>query len=96
MDWDSEYIAGLIERALAEDVGAGDATVAATILTHASGEARILAKQELVCAGLPLVERIFRRLDLQMAVDFYLRQSTCEARRRAGAPIWQGSGNPDW
>jgi len=75
MDWDSEYIAGLIERALAEDVGAGDATVAATILTHASGEARILAKQELVCAGLPLVERIFRRLDLQMAVDFYFQDS---------------------
>jgi nicotinate-nucleotide pyrophosphorylase (carboxylating) len=73
MDWDSAYIVELIERALAEDVGAGDATVAATIPALVSGEARILAKQELVCAGLPLVERIFRRLDGRMAVDLYFK-----------------------
>jgi nicotinate-nucleotide pyrophosphorylase (carboxylating) len=69
MNWDSTYIAELIERALAEDVGAGDATVAATIPADAVGHARIVAKQELVCAGLPLVERIFRRLDARMSVE---------------------------
>jgi len=74
MDWDSEYIAELIERALAEDVGAGDVTVAATIPAQASGEARILAKQELVCAGLPLVERIFQRLDAEMDVDLFANE----------------------
>ncbi len=71
MDWDVEYIGELIERALAEDVGAGDATVAATIPANVSGEARILAKQELVCAGLPLVERIFRRVDARIVVELY-------------------------
>ena len=76
MDWDSEYIAELIERALAEDVGAGDVTVAATIPAQAPGDARILAKQELVCAGLPLVERIFQRLD---------RRDGCGAVRERGA-----------
>src|SRR5271157_449349 len=74
MDWDSEYIAEVIERALAEDVGAGDVTVAATIPVQASGEARILAKQELVCAGLPLVEKIFERLDSEMDVELRVKE----------------------
>ncbi len=81
MDWDSAYIAELIDRALAEDVGAGDATVAATVPAHVCGEARVLAKQELVCAGLPLVERIFRRLDPQMAVGFYFKDGQPVKRR---------------
>jgi nicotinate-nucleotide pyrophosphorylase (carboxylating) len=69
MDWTSEYVAKLIERALAEDVGAGDATVAATIPASATGQAHIVARQELVCAGLPLAEKIFCRLDLKMKVE---------------------------
>jgi nicotinate-nucleotide pyrophosphorylase (carboxylating) len=74
MDWDSEYIAELIEQALAEDVGAGDVTAAATIPAEVSGEARILAKQELVCAGLPMVEKIFQRLDAEMDVDLCAKE----------------------
>lgn len=70
MDWNSTYITELIERALAEDVGTGDATVAATIPPNAAAQARILAKQELVCAGLPLADLIFRKLDPRMIVDF--------------------------
>lgn len=69
MDWNSAYITELIERALAEDVGTGDVTVAATIPPNATAQARILAKQELVCAGLPLAEVIFKKLDPQMTVD---------------------------
>ncbi|HKI11928.1 MAG TPA: carboxylating nicotinate-nucleotide diphosphorylase [Candidatus Acidoferrum sp.] len=69
MDWTSTYIAELIERALAEDIGAGDATVAATIPPNARGQAHILAKQDLVCAGLPLAELVFKKLDPQMLVD---------------------------
>ncbi len=69
MNWDSEYIAGRIEMALAEDVGAGDVTVAATIPLNAVGKARIIAKQDLVCAGLPLAERVFRKLDSKIDVQ---------------------------
>lgn len=68
MDWDSPYIHGLIELALAEDVGTGDATVEATISPEAAGRARVVAGQEVVCAGLPLAERIFRALDPAMKV----------------------------
>jgi nicotinate-nucleotide pyrophosphorylase (carboxylating) len=69
MDWNSEYVAKVIEQALAEDVGAGDATVAATIPPSTIGRAHIVVKQELVCAGLPLAERVFRQLDPQMRVE---------------------------
>ncbi len=66
MDWNSAYITERIAQALAEDVGAGDVTVAATIPANATGKARIFAKQEMVCAGLPLAERVFSMLDPEM------------------------------
>jgi nicotinate-nucleotide pyrophosphorylase (carboxylating) len=66
MDWDSPYIAERIAQALTEDVGAGDVTVAATIPATGTGKARIVTKQELVCAGLPLAERVFQTLDPDM------------------------------
>lgn len=69
MDWNSAYIRDLIEQALTEDVGSGDVTVAATIPANAAGQAHILAKRELVCAGLPLAAEIFRRLDRQIKLD---------------------------
>ena len=69
MDWKSAYVRELVERALAEDIGAGDASVAATIPPDAMARARVVAKQELVCAGLPLVEIIFKKLDPQMIVE---------------------------
>jgi len=69
MDWDSSYVRNLIDQALAEDIGPGDATVSATIPTNAMGRAHIVARQELVCAGLPLAERIFRSLDPQIKLE---------------------------
>jgi nicotinate-nucleotide pyrophosphorylase (carboxylating) len=69
MDWDSGYVRNLIAQALAEDIGPGDASVAATIPVHAIGRAHIVAKQDLVCAGLPLAERIFRALDPDMKLE---------------------------
>ncbi len=63
MDWDSRAIADLIRLALEEDIGPGDATSLALIPEGAPARARIMAKQRLVCAGLPVVERVFRQLD---------------------------------
>jgi nicotinate-nucleotide pyrophosphorylase (carboxylating) len=70
MDWNLEYIADLIRRALEEDIGAGDATCLATIPAAARGRARIIARAPLVCAGLPIVERVFRVLDPAMEIEF--------------------------
>jgi nicotinate-nucleotide pyrophosphorylase (carboxylating) len=53
----------LIDRALAEDVGDGDVTTAATVPPGARGRARITQKAPGVIYGLELAERIFLRLD---------------------------------
>jgi nicotinate-nucleotide pyrophosphorylase (carboxylating) len=68
MNWDSQYIAGLVRRALEEDVGSGDATALATVPADARGKARIIAREEMVCAGLPLAELVFRALDPKMEI----------------------------
>jgi nicotinate-nucleotide pyrophosphorylase (carboxylating) len=70
MDWNAHYIDELVRRALDEDIGAGDATTAATIPARASARAHILARQTLVCAGLPIAEKIFRALDPEMRVAY--------------------------
>ena len=69
MNWDSEYVRRLVETALEEDIGAGDATVLATIPARATGKARIIARQDMVCAGLPMAERVFRALDPEMKIE---------------------------
>lgn len=74
MNWDSEYVRRLIETALEEDVGAGDATVLATIPAKATGRARILAREELICAGLPMAERVFRALDQDMKIELRVQE----------------------
>ena len=53
----------LIERALAEDVGAGDATVAATVPAGARAVATITQKAPGVVSGLAVAEAVFTRLD---------------------------------
>src|SRR6266403_4705606 len=69
MNWDSEYVQRLVQAALEEDIGAGDATVLATISARATGKARIIAREDLVCAGLPMAEKVFRALDPDMKME---------------------------
>jgi len=68
MNWNSEYINDLVRRALDEDVGRGDATTQAAVAPRAAAGARILARQTLVCAGLPMAEKVFRSLDPEIQV----------------------------
>jgi nicotinate-nucleotide pyrophosphorylase (carboxylating) len=68
VDWNSSYVEKLIEASLAEDVGIGDVSVAATIPERTRGQAHIVARQDLICAGLPLAEKVFRALDPQMKI----------------------------
>jgi nicotinate-nucleotide pyrophosphorylase (carboxylating) len=66
MDWKSHRIDALLEQALTEDKAAGDATTNLTIDPDLRASASILAREELVVAGLGAVPRfleIFARLD---------------------------------
>jgi len=66
MDWKSHRIDALLEQALVEDKAAGDATTNLTVDPDLRASASILAREELVVAGLGAVPRfleIFARLD---------------------------------
>src|SRR5947199_601946 len=68
MDWNTPYIANLVRRSLEEDIGTGDATTEAVVPPRATARAHILARQTLVCAGLPIAEKVFRSLDPEIRV----------------------------
>jgi len=53
----------LIEEALFEDIGPGDITSEAVIPEEASSTAEIIAKQDLVLAGVLIAREVFRKLD---------------------------------
>lgn len=64
-------IAAFIANALAEDIGAGDITAAATIPADAPFSAAMVARQPLVLAGLPLAVEIFKHLDAGAQIDIF-------------------------
>ena len=53
----------LIEKALSEDLGPGDVTSEATIRPESMSIAVMLAKQDLVLAGINIAAEVFRHLD---------------------------------
>jgi nicotinate-nucleotide pyrophosphorylase (carboxylating) len=66
MDWKSHRIDALLEQALIEDQAVSDATTSVTIDANLRASASIIAREELVVAGLGAVPRfleIFARLD---------------------------------
>ena len=61
IDWKRTDL--LIDLALEEDLGSrGDTTSDAVLPEHLAVKAVLLCKEALVCAGLPVAERLFRRL----------------------------------
>src|SRR5690606_27245370 len=58
----------LLERALAEDLGAGDATSNATLPAGALGAAVVEARAEHVVCGLPIAEAVFAAVDPALEV----------------------------
>ena len=62
-------IRDLIARALAEDVGAGDATTLALVDAGARASARIVARHELVVAGGAVAAEVFRMVDAGVAAE---------------------------
>ena len=65
----SESIDGLIESALAEDVGAGDVTTQAVIPADMTCRGKIVCKQDGVIAGLSIAQRVFQRVDDRIQFD---------------------------
>ena len=85
-----EGTADAIARALAEDVGDGDATTAATVAADARGRATITQKAPGVISGLTVAEEVFRRLDPGVAIE---RLGPQGEWREAGAGVLRVEGS---
>ena len=59
----------LIARALAEDVGPGDVTTLALVDVAAVSAARVVARHELVVAGLGVAAEVFRQVDPTLKIE---------------------------
>jgi nicotinate-nucleotide pyrophosphorylase (carboxylating) len=59
----------LIDLALAEDIGPGDITTDNLVDAQVPGHGKIVAKQDLVIAGLDIAKRVFQRLDGGIVFD---------------------------
>jgi nicotinate-nucleotide pyrophosphorylase (carboxylating) len=79
----------LIDRALAEDVGDGDATTEATVDPAARGRATITQKAPGVISGLDVAEAVFLRLD----PDARITRLGPEGEWREGGPVLHVEGS---
>ena len=57
----------VIDRALKEDLGDGDVTTSALVPAHATGEARLVAHESGLLAGLPVAMAVFRSVDASLS-----------------------------
>jgi len=68
----SELIQADVERAFAEDIGAGDAT-AELLPANATASAALTCREEAVMAGIDWFNTCFRRLDPQVQIEWTVR-----------------------
>ena len=66
---DADDLMRLIDAALAEDVGRGDVTSAATIPAGSTLMAHVVARQPMVVCGVPAIGAVFSRLDEAVLVE---------------------------
>jgi len=59
----------IIDIALDEDVGPGDITTSAIIDPSLRGKAQLIAKEEILLAGIEVFSRVFSRLDPEIVVE---------------------------
>ncbi len=75
----NNYFDRFIENALIEDIGDGDHTSLACIPADASGKAKLLVKEEGIIAGMAVAEKVFRKLEEDVSVEFF---------RKDGDHVW--------
>ena len=63
----------IIDNALKEDIGEGDHSSMSCVPKDATGQAKLLVKEEGVIAGIELAERIFKRFDPNLQVEVFLK-----------------------
>jgi len=85
----AEEIRAAVQLALAEDIGAGDATTLAAVPESASASATMRAREPLVVSGLGLAEAAFRELSSEVEI---VRGAEDGHRLGANAPLLKVAG----
>jgi len=81
-------IADLISHALAEDIGRGDVTSEATVPADSVSTAVMLAKQDLVLAGIEVVRDVFHYLDADIRLTASARDGDVVHAGTEIARLW--------
>jgi nicotinate-nucleotide pyrophosphorylase (carboxylating) len=85
---DFEELRRAVETALAEDLGdEGDVTSLAMIPAGTMGAARLVAREELVAAGLPVARQVFATLDRTVEFDSAIEEGQRVARNTTLASL---------
>ena len=84
------YVRKMIEQALSEDIGPGDVTSEATVPAGATSMAEMLAKQDLVLAGLDVSLEAFHYLDAAIQLTRFAQDGD---RIKSGKVIARVSGS---
>lgn len=79
----------IIDRALAEDIGFGDLTSELVIPADARAELALIARQDIVVAGLDIAARVFRRRVPECRVELRVKDGE---RVKAGAAMGRVEG----
>jgi len=80
----------LIELALEEDLGRGDATTQAVVGPGTSAAAHLVARQRLIVAGLDVAATVFHRLDPSIAIETHIADGA-EAQPGTRIATYRGS-----
>jgi nicotinate-nucleotide pyrophosphorylase (carboxylating) len=79
----------LIQLALREDIGPGDITTDNLVVPGTAGKGTIIAKQDLVIAGLPVAEKVFKTLEPAIACRMHFEDGD---RVAGGSVVMQVEG----
>jgi nicotinate-nucleotide pyrophosphorylase (carboxylating) len=90
MALDPSFVADLVARALAEDVGAGDVTTEATVPAGAQAVATITQKAPGVVFGLEVAEAAFRQADATLQIERLCPEGAWQER---GTPVLRIAGS---
>ncbi|MEX2587244.1 MAG: carboxylating nicotinate-nucleotide diphosphorylase [Actinomycetota bacterium] len=90
LDLDRKQLRLLVQRTLVEDLAdAGDVTSDSILDSGRPGSAALLAKSELVLAGLPVADAVFRQMDSELDIEWTVSDG---ARLAPGDTVGRVSG----
>ena len=90
MELTQQDIDRVVDAALAEDVGSGDATTLALVPADARCRAELLLEEAGVVCGLPVAAAVFRALDPSVTIDVMLEDGTAVSDVPAVVAVVEG------